>query len=1294
MYYSVGPQHHQAPPCETCAQGHSTAFNLPTSEGGKICLVCFSNLISNPKSPTIHVSYAISQLSQALGQPQFLHTFVTFHSHFLISPLVHALSAFNDFALAGQIVELCLQICEAARDSDVFGDFIAKLADHLSSYSLAWSRQQVYILHCLGVLLDHQKNDPLVQVKDKHALVSNLITGLQVPSEDIQGESLFVLYKLSLIQAVDDRNNFVEVLEANCAKLFHLSLEALMKTQDDDIRMNCVALLTVFAHRGWFQTFCMSEVMDYCESENFMQTVDQAYDQFPLITLFAEAIKGPLLSSDSQVQVATLDLIFMGLSSRANSAEEIQVLVEENITDYVFEILRLSGCKDPVASSCIRVLDLLSTAVQAFRQRLAIGFPTLIPALQYVAEVPFHPAQTQSLKLVSYCVSNCPGVVSTSHVEEIGLILTGLLKKHIDGESGIASETFNLACSLLVSLMTTFSASALNLNSLQDASEGAVLTCLRSYDKHPDQFLYALYLFKEAFCFSFKGNQNKPINMDLISRNFYLCKTQLLPWFMRTINSIDEEDIILGVVETFNAILMLDSNAETRIFADTLVSSSWFSVLLGCLGSFPTEKMKLNVYGIFSSIVDVLSGNNGGQSLRVAASLLPSDPMDLLFLLGQKGSHDVELLSCQSAVLQILYISSLYDDRLADDKLVLSSLEQYILLNGSDFLYGASTSVAFDLLVNVYGLYRGLAKTGYQVPYSNEAEKLLFELLNQKEWDLLSLNIHFMSLKWLFQQEKICGPLTEQMLRLCRCSNCGGHSVIVYGKDSQNLDVTLIADLIVGGDNFGAVILVFLLGDLIEKEGPEDDMISVVNTILEIIQLQPAASDQLCMHGLARPVCNIYTHSRYSSVPDLNVATSKLILTILCSVKSESLDEHDAWVDIVAKLIDYLINTIRSECWMEETPLVIGILALVLHHSTDQALVEASKIVLLSTPLNAVINTTILEACSKGHALIDHDEGTQTGEALMFLLLLIFFSLKSFQAVLPGMIEWYTFIDEVSQKQSASCTSLRCHDFCKLLHFGSPPVKLISSYCLLEILNRISTMESTKQTKPHIRRGYLSSIKAILEGLIFSSDVTVSVNCSLCLSLLIEWKDENFEKSAVGTNTWFRMIVEELVMSLTVPHLASKSLPNYHKPAINVTIALLKLKEIPEWMTIVFDEPRITGIIKNISTSNLTTHLVLLFRELLQSGYLTAEHITSLNRVFQACRQHLYVDEMKNDSNYEKKTKANEVPNGVGNIFELLINLMSSHRSTDTSLRVENTNKDLLAEIESFLKCLMEEEKI
>lgn len=73
---------------------------------------------------------------------------------------------------------------------------------------------------------------------------------------------------------------------------------------------------------------------------------------------------------------------------------------------------------------------------------------------------------------------------------------------------------------------------------------------------------------------------------------------------------------------------------------------------------------------------------------------------------------------------------------------------------------------------------------------------------------------------------------------------------------------------------------------------------------------------------------------------------------------------------------------------------IIAILCLILHHSTNQALIEASKTILLTARLVSTIDMTISEACSKGPALYDHDEGTGTGEVLLFVLLLLLFSLR------------------------------------------------------------------------------------------------------------------------------------------------------------------------------------------------------------------------------------------------------------------------------------------------------------
>ncbi|KAA8548339.1 hypothetical protein F0562_000023 [Nyssa sinensis] len=274
------------------------------------------------------------------------------------------------------------------------------------------------------------------------------------------------------------------------------------------------------------------------------------------------------------------------------------------------------------------------------------------------------------------------------------------------------------------------------------------------------------------------------------------------------------------------------------------------------------------------------------KPIRDVALHLPSDPIDMMFLLGQKSSHNLELVCCQSAVFLILYTSSLYNDRLADDKLVLASLEQYILVNRSEFFYEAADSVTIEILVNLYGLYRGLAKMSYQISYSPEAERILFHLVTEKEWDLA-----------------------------------------------------------------------------------------------------------------------VYKNSLH--IPEMLLQTSYAYMYTLKHFLMTRLG-----LQVTMKLMDYLIPTVAADGWTQECLIVIGILSLILHHSTNQALVEASKTILLSTPLVSTVKNLIHLACSKGPALSDHDEGTKSGETLIFVLLLHFFSLRSVHAILPGTLDWQDFIDQ------------------------------------------------------------------------------------------------------------------------------------------------------------------------------------------------------------------------------------------------------------------------------------------
>ncbi|XLR34811.1 hypothetical protein S83_062711 [Arachis hypogaea] len=313
---------------------------------------------------------------------------------------------------------------------------------------------------------------------------------------------------------------------------------------------------------------------------------------------------------------------------------------------------------------CLQVLDFLSTAKEAFKLRLVIGFHTLIPVLHYVAEVPFHPAQYQTLKLIYECISECPGAVSSSQMEELVLVLIKMLKKNSNGEMGMTPDTFIMACSVFVVLIRSPSCNGdLDLpKSVEDAVKHAALSCICISERDINQILQCLYLLKEAYAYSHDGNTINSSKLTLRSCILDICRTHLLPWLVSGIHEMEEE-IVLAVLETFHLILLHSSN-DAMEFAESLISSSWFSFSFGCLGLFTGDRMKYRVYLLLSSLIDSLQGNDSGQPIRDAALDLPSDPVDLVFLLGQRRSNNLNLSSCQTAILLIMYTRTLYDIRL------------------------------------------------------------------------------------------------------------------------------------------------------------------------------------------------------------------------------------------------------------------------------------------------------------------------------------------------------------------------------------------------------------------------------------------------------------------------------------------------------------------------------------------------------------------------------------------------------------------------------------------------------
>lgn len=212
-------------------------------------------------------------------------------------------------------------------------------------------------------------------------------------------------------------------------------------------------------------------------------------------------------------------------------------------------------------------------------------------------------------------------------------------------------------------------------------------------------------------------------------------------------------------------------------------------------------------------------------------------------------------------------------------------------------------------------------------------------------------------------------------------------------------------------------------------------------------------------------------------------------------------------------------------------------------------------------------------------------------------------------------MDWQSFFDPSNKvQQLLSTINVSCHELCRLMTFGPPLIKLVTSYCLLELITRLSEQIDIKHEELKCPVAYLESVMAVLEGLVFYTDTRVAMNCAICLSKILGW-----EKLVVqgSKNNWCRLIVEEMAISLGIPCLASNSYSNHNKPAVHVTVALLKLQNSPGWMRTVFDDPSITGIIENLATTNISAETVLLFRELLNSEFLNAEQIAGLNHLLQ-----------------------------------------------------------------------------
>lgn len=247
----------------------------------------------------------------------------------------------------------------------------------------------------------------------------------------------------------------------------------------------------------------------------------------------------------------------------------------------------------------------------------------------------------------------------------------------------------------------------------------------------------------------------------------------------------------------------------------------------------------------------------------------------------------------------------IYCLRLADDKLVLASLEDYILVNGSEFRIRVADASFVSRLLHLYGFYRGIAKASYQIPYNPEAERIMVQLVHNEDWDLVSARIHPISLKWLFQQEKFCEPLSDQILKFCESNVACDSDINVQSR--CNVSVKAIAELVSSGDNYGARMFVCLLTKLANEEAQESDIVHVTTLITRIINICPAVSDELCLENVGNAIHNILSEKIHSLSSQISTPLLVLIFNLLSLAHPETLlDDDEIWAAVIIKVNNFL----------------------------------------------------------------------------------------------------------------------------------------------------------------------------------------------------------------------------------------------------------------------------------------------------------------------------------------------------------------------------------------------------
>ncbi|XP_024534434.1 protein PRD1-like [Selaginella moellendorffii] len=1221
-----------------CRRGHAQGLFLSTSPGGGgICLGCLAELLVDPSSFVTHKAYALAELSRCLEDEEFCDGFLRYHSHFLAGPLCQSVFFCHDEALAKATVDFILSLCRSTVEEDraLLDDFITFVSMQLGARStIVWSKGQRFTLHTMGLLLDlHSKMDSFVpstiQFQD---LMENMVLALQHACDDIKGEVLFLLFRISSLKGgMDKLSNWFQ-------KIITLTVAVLLKAESDEIRTNGIALLSVLAKNSIFQL--RNQENESQESQNSDAVSSRGNLDF--VTTFAEAIKGSLLSSDPQVQLSSLQLICAICPQDVDISKELAILVEEGIADYIFEVLRVSESLSTLAVTAIRALSILSAAKRVFSQRLMLGVESIVRVLEHSSGAGFASVQEDALQLLAAGLSECPGSVNSSKAEQIFATLSSILQQHgdrvqdaemVEGAMSLSSGTYGAACMAMIALLNV--PGFASISSLPQRVLSMLTNVMTSilYDRflQPKALICSLFLLQHAFVFEVKRDRRT-------SGFFSTFENKLLPFLAERTRALEDEVAAEAIFAFLTAVVQTKASGNNALgISERLARDKWLSLGFASTGRFRSEIFKKRVLTFVATIIDALDEDDKtDDSILAAIRVLPTDPDDLLALLEQSGAF---IPTVHPAVVSIIYTSYMHHDRLVDQEQLLASLEQFVLL------HALSLQVHTKCLLQVVSLYAILKQdSSLKAVFSVEAEYLLVTSIQHNGTSVsLSAKIPLSVRDWMLSQEGLKSLCSRHIYNLFRAASSS--------QVDATPDLEALCSVV---EHENGVVLVNSLLHKVALENIGDDMEMLTTVLKRILELKGQLANRFHQKDIISNMRNWYILCGSKVPASTLIPFIELLVRLLHTLTPESTRRKSGlWQDIVNQTMYLFIR--RQDC--SQHSLTISILAFLCLLCYQ----FSSGLSFLSDAAAEIFNNKEFCAALTQRVTGSLEEDSCNAEDEQSLCLALVFQLLWLQQCKNGDLE--------------ETGALSFENLCRIIYSKPDLPRLLAFCCLSEKFRHLTV--STARLDSVFNPSSLKSMLLLLQGFVLDENDVVQINASSCLLSLLTSKHLTAkQKQTVEESPWYCFLAKEITRELSLCTKGSSV-----EPRMKLLISLLKISKNYNWFPSAFASSRITSVISALPGREVYFWEVCFFLELLRMKCLESEQVKALSDHYQSFRKARHQQKSLITSSEKQKSMGGTGAQTFGESFQVMIELVLSQCSFEVS---ETTA--VLGKIDEFMR--------